>query len=555
MMQMTIGKKLGVILTAATVLLPLSMLICWYYGNQSMKLAEHVRTESFVFAIKAEQMQRAVIEVQQYLSDICATRGAEGYDDGLDNAGEQAMRFTLLADEFLEMFRREQDSSNTRAMEEIKEDFAAYYEMGRSMAAVYIKDGPEEGNKLMGQFDPLAERLTSELSTFSEEQARELDGNLELVSRSIAWGKNVNILITSVILLILIAMIAYITAGVKKHVRAILQNVDTMARGDFSGTLTIESGDELGQIARQLAAMKTMVQEMLREIVGGNAMLTDSVRELSFEARHVSEAAAGTTARSTTVAAAAQELNTSMLSVAAATEQAATNVSMVAAATEEMTATIGEIAQNTEKTRAISEDAVGKAASASERIDSLGRAAQDIGKVTEAITEISEQTNLLALNATIEAARAGEAGKGFAVVANEIKELARQTAGATQEIKEKIESIQESTAGTVDEIGSISKIIFEINEMVAIIATAVEEQSATTMQISENVSQAAQGIQEVSANVAQSSAVGEEIARDMSGVSQAAKAMSHSSSNVDKSAADLSELTERLQVLVARFQL
>jgi methyl-accepting chemotaxis protein len=193
--------------------------------------------------------------------------------------------------------------------------------------------------------------------------------------------------------------------------------------------------------------------------------------------------------------------------------------------------------------------------SASEKVDELGNAAREIGKVVETITEISEQVNLLALNATIEAARAGEAGKGFAVVANEIKDLAKQTAEATMEIKEKIAAIQGSTDGTVSEINQISKIINDVNEIVTTIATAVEQQSVTTKEIAGNVAQASQGIQEVSENVAQSSNVAEEIAKEISDVNQSAAEMSNSSAQVNLSAEELTKMGTKLNEMVGKFRI
>ncbi len=345
-----------------------------------------------------------------------------------------------------------------------------------------------------------------------------------------------------------------VSSGIKKNVVKISAFVDEMANGDFVSKLTIKSGDELGQIATQLSTMKQQVANVLKEIVDSNKMLVESSHELSAISKKMSKGAEETSAHSDLAATAAQGMSANMISVSAATEQASTNVGVVAAATEEMTATISEISMNTEKTRSISEEAVVKSKSASQKIDDLGRAAREIGKVTEAITEISEQTNLLALNATIEAARAGEAGKGFAVVANEIKELAKQTANATFEIKQQIEGIQDSTAGTVEEIEGISKIIVEVNDMISIIATAVEEQSVTTKEIANNISQAAQGIQNVTESVSQSSIVSEEIAGNIAIVNQSSTEISAISSSVDTNVAKLNDLVLRLKEKVARFR-
>lgn len=178
-------------------------------------------------------------------------------------------------------------------------------------------------------------------------------------------------------------------------------------------------------------------------------------------------------------------------------EQAATNLSSVASATEQMSATIGEVASNSEKARHVSAKAGEQATSVSELMKQLGLAAQEIGKVTETITEISSQTNLLALNATIEAARAGAAGKGFAVVANEIKELAQQTAEATEDIKAKISGVQTSAGSAISDIEGITIVISQVGEMVSGIAAAIEEQAVVTKDIAGNIAHASTGVQDV----------------------------------------------------------
>jgi methyl-accepting chemotaxis protein len=366
--------------------------------------------------------------------------------------------------------------------------------------------------------------------------------------------------IVSVLGLIFIAgmviLIVWMVKGIVKPVvrtSAMLKDI-AEGEGDMTKRLDVASKDEIGDMARWFNLFIEKIQGVIHGISDNAQSLSSSATNLSAISAQMSDGAGETSARANGVAAAAEEMSSNMNSVAAATEEASTNMGIVASSAGQMTDTVTEIARNMEKARAITAEAVANARSASVKVDELGISARDIGKVTETITEISEQTNLLALNATIEAARAGEAGKGFAVVANEIKELARQTAEATREIRGKINGIQQSTAGTVSQIQGISQVIDEINGIVSTIATAAEEQSVTMREIATNVNQAAQGIQEVTQNVAQSSAVSGEIARDIAGVNQAAGEMADGSNLVKMNAAELNSQAEQLKELVGRFK-
>jgi methyl-accepting chemotaxis protein len=312
--------------------------------------------------------------------------------------------------------------------------------------------------------------------------------------------------------------------------------------------------DELDKMAAWINTFVTQIANIIKDIAKDSEMLNNSSVDLSSLSAQMSGGAENMAGKSNTVAAAAEEMSSNMNSVAAAMEEAATNVGMVATAAEQMTSTINEIAQNSEKASNITGEAVVQTQSASNKVHELGNAANEIGKVVETITEISEQVNLLALNATIEAARAGEAGRGFAVVANEIKDLAKQTADATLEIKGKIGAIQSSTVATVSEIDQISKISNDVNEIVTVIATAVEEQSVTTKEIAGNVAQASQGIQEVNENVAQSSSVSAEIASDISGVNQSAGEMSNSSAQVNLSSEEMTKMGAKLNEMVGKYK-
>ena len=360
---------------------------------------------------------------------------------------------------------------------------------------------------------------------------------------------------TGIVLGVVLALVLglYLTVIITKPLSKGVELSKAMAAGDMTRTMDVDQKDEIGVLAKSLNEMAGNLRKMITDVSKGVASVNTSSNQLTEISDQMSSGADDTANRSGQVAAAAEEMSTNQNTIAAAMEQASINVNMVATATEEMSATINEIAHNSTRAKEITNQAVDQSQKASVRVNELGRAADEINKVTEAITEISEQTNLLALNATIEAARAGEAGKGFAVVANEIKDLAKQTAAATLDIKSKIQGIQEATGITVKEINEISKVIADVDLIVATIATAVEEQTATTREIAENVSQASSGITEVNENVAQSSTVAGEIAADIAEVNNSAKKMSRNSSTVKESAGELSKIANSLKGMIEKF--
>ena len=386
--------------------------------------------------------------------------------------------------------------------------------------------------------------------------AFEIISSLEDANRAVAKARlSVLLSVLGILSAVILVSVCILQANIIKPLRIVNGFIDKIAEGDLSGTLKATNEDEIGNMVKKLSETTAKLNDMIKGIAQSGVKLFGSADELSVSADAASENSADTASRTISVAAAAEEMSTNMSTVAAAAEQAATNISIVSSATSEMTSTINQIVRSTGEAQNITKIAVLEASSASKKVDELGRAADEIGRVTEAITEISEQTNLLALNATIEAARAGEAGKGFAVVANEIKELARQTAGATGEIKSRIESIQDSTDATVKQIQQISQVINDVNDIVNSIVTAVEEQSSTTNEIATNISEATVGIQEVTENVAQVSLVSATVAHDISEISQSTNSISQGSSKMKTNANNLTLMAEQLKDLVRHFKI
>jgi methyl-accepting chemotaxis protein len=341
---------------------------------------------------------------------------------------------------------------------------------------------------------------------------------------------------------------------VKAPLAEAVRALQRVSQGDLSEVSLMHNNDEIGDMTMAVQHMSASLRGTIHDLSSGVGVLSASSEALLASAGEMASGARHASDKSHSVAAAAEQMSSNAASVAASMEQTTTNLANVASATEQMTATIGEIAGNSEKARRIAEDATRHAARITEQMNQLGEAAREIGKVTETITEISSQTNLLALNATIEAARAGSAGKGFAVVANEIKALAHQAAGATEDIKSRIAGVQSATAGGIAEIEQVSRVIDGVSGIVASIAAAIEEQAAATKGIAGNIAEASFGLTDANKRVSETSQVSREIARDIIDVDRAAGEMASGSDHVRSSAEELSKVAEMLTLTTARFR-
>jgi methyl-accepting chemotaxis protein len=342
-------------------------------------------------------------------------------------------------------------------------------------------------------------------------------------------------------------------AGPIRRAADMLKDI-AQGEGDLTKRLVVSSKDELGDLARWFNTFVEKIQGIVRDIKGNTITLAEASSGLSTTATQLASGAEETTNQSSQVAAAAEQMSTNMGGMSASTEEMSTNIKVMASAIEELTSSISEVAKSAERAAGVAGNAAQLVSTSNSQICDLGNAADEIGKVIEVIQDIAEQTNLLALNATIEAARAGDAGKGFAVVATEVKELAKQTATATEDIRKRIEGIQGSTGLTVKSISDISEVVKQVNDLSRTIASAVEEQSITTKEIAKNVAQSSTAAQTVARSVAESATATQEITRSIVGVDQAAKQAAQGAAKTQATGNALSLVTEQLQTAVGQFK-
>ena len=315
-------------------------------------------------------------------------------------------------------------------------------------------------------------------------------------------------------------------AELRAKVDAILAVVTAAQSGDLTREVPVRGEDAIGRVGEGLAEFLGTLRSSMIDFSRNAEMVAAASTQVNHVGLRLGEVASETSAQAQVVSASAEEVSQ--------------NVHTVAAGTEEMTASIREIAKNAADAARVAMQAVNVVERTNGTVERLGASSVEIGEIVKVITAIAQQTNLLALNATIEAARAGEAGKGFAVVANEVKELAKETARATEEIGRKVEAIQTSSTEAVSAIREVGTIIAAINRIQTTIATAVEEQTATTNEMARNVAEAARGAADIATNI-------EDVARTAQGTSDGA-------TQSQQAAQDLDRAAESLQALVGRFR-
>ncbi len=360
--------------------------------------------------------------------------------------------------------------------------------------------------------------------------------------------------VNGAVLLLGLCFAYLVTKRITKPIKDSVNFAKKLSSGDFTQEMKVKQDDEIGDLVNALNSMSTSLRKLIKDIAEHSGTVTNSSHELVTTADNMADSAEQVKKQSGTIAEATEHLAASISNVSGGAEDMSDSVSNVAAAIEQMSASIGDITNSASNGSEIAERADSQAKDTTRIMQKLNTSATQIAKILDTINDIAEQTNLLALNATIEAASAGEAGKGFAVVANEVKELAKQTAAATEEISHKVEDVQGNTTLAVNAIESISAVISEMSTISITIAAALNEQSAVTNEIAETVSGASKSSKEIAANVKNAHQRTEEISTNIQDVDALIGKTSIGVNEINDKSVLLSKMADEQKNLVSQFK-
>jgi methyl-accepting chemotaxis protein len=521
-MRLTIKRKLFG-LTICSLLLMAGVSGTGYWGITSVQ-GSTVEVAAFGSAIRSHFQPGVYNDLTR--ADVSAVFTAKE-DEQKNKAEEFAQHCKLLEDSIAEARKFAVNPAGQSMLDDEKQLSDQYVKAGDSLVSALLHN-PTAAPGLLGPYLQLYKDLQGKIEDTNDQLGKSAKEAELSAAKKAARATHMMFVMCGISLLLLLVMSSRITLSITHGIDSFSTHFRRMAEAnDLTSRVDQDRRDEIGELGKCLNLFVEKVHNILTQI--------------AQTAQGVSGASANLSTTSQQITVNSEETSAQAKVVTNATQQVSQNLQTVAAGAEEMGASIKEIAKNATEAAKVATSAVRAAETTTSTVSKLGESSAEIGQVIKVITSIAQQTNLLALNATIEAARAGEAGKGFAVVANEVKELAKETAKATEDISRKIEAIQTDTKAAVDAIASISGVINQINDISSTIATAVEQQNATTNEMSRNVSEAAHGSGEITSNI--------------TAVAEAAESTSRGANDTQRAAEQLVEMSSRLRGLVDQFKI
>jgi methyl-accepting chemotaxis protein len=532
-MRFTLGKQLGLGFACVLALTVLSGVLN-YVKAGAIKAAQDRAMAVRVPTIKAcAELQRDLNQTQGkgrqgILAGSQSARweaAKKTFDLNWDDIAKDVAKLDELSPQWTLQADRDRLTETKRELPSLREfqEAAMKHAAGSERGAIV-----KAGNEFADTATPVTEAIKKPLGEITDSFDKLLQQSREDMN---AENRSLN-LTTAIVTLVALANGIFVAVFLSRRIagatRSVLSQAEAIAAGDLTrDDLKVRSQDELGDLTTAINKMSGSLKRMIQAITENTLQVASASEELNVTSQQITANSEETSAQADVVSKAAHAVSQ--------------NLQTVATGAEEMGASIKEIAKNATEAAKVATSAVKVAETTTATVSKLGDSSLEIGQVIKVITSIAQQTNLLALNATIEAARAGEAGKGFAVVANEVKELAKETAKATEDISRKIEAIQTDTKAAVEAIASISTVINQINDISSTIASAVEQQNATTNEMSRNVNEAARGSSEITSNIA--------------GVAEAAQGTTRGATDTQNASRQLVETCTQLRRLVEQFKI